>query len=140
MRLLTRSARRFQVPGLDRQDRFPLPDPREARRRGHGVVYRARDIHLQRNAALRLLSPDDPNIYEIAEADEGRMFIALAHYEGETLEQLIEGLIEVIRSNTCPDRNIFRRLPGAHLVRQKNRAVVRHGKLYEDYFGEHLQA
>ena len=52
--------------------------------------------------------------------------------------ELVQGLLEVIRQQRCPDERVFFRLRGAGLVRREGQTVLPRCQLYADYFREHL--
>ncbi len=99
--------------GVGDQARYVLEE--EIGRGAMGVVWRAQDPRLQRTVAVKFLSPelcrdrgakarfvreartaahlDHPNIcsvYEVDETDDGRMYLVMQLYEGETLRSRID--------------------------------------------------
>jgi len=54
-------------------------------------------------------------------------------------KDLIQGLLQVIRNQSCPDERIFFRLRGAGLVRRERQTVLPRCQLYAEYFQEHLR-
>lgn len=54
-------------------------------------------------------------------------------------KDLIQGMLQVIRNQTCPDERVFFRLRGAGLVRRERQTVLPRCQLYAEYFREHLR-
>jgi hypothetical protein len=54
-------------------------------------------------------------------------------------QELVQGMLQAIRWNTCADEKVFFRLRGAGLVRRYGESVLPRCQLYANYFWEHLR-
>lgn len=129
-----------QVADLNNRHGTPL-SPGELERlikllNGHPYLVR-RALYL---VASRQMSAGD--LFARATDERGPFGDHLRHlcYRMYGNKELIQGMLKVIRRNTCQDERLFFRLHGAGLVRRnfENGKVVPRCQLYADYFKEHL--
>ncbi len=137
--LLDEVAAESPAPGLEGRELGPYLVVRRIGTGGMGVVYEARDTRLQRSVALKLLprewsrhraakerflrearaasALDDPNIctiHDLGETDGGRLFLVMALYRGETLdERLASGALPVAEARNLAIQ-VARGLARAH--------------------------
>ena len=79
-------------------------------------------------------------LFQDATSDHSPFAIHLSHHlmRLHQKQELARGMLQVIRSNACPDDQVFFRLQSAGLVRRERGAVVPRCQLYADYFRERL--
>jgi hypothetical protein len=53
-------------------------------------------------------------------------------------QELVQSLLQIIRTHTCPDERVARLLLAAGLVRRQDERLVPRCQLYADYFQKHL--
>jgi AAA domain-containing protein/protein kinase-like protein/TIR domain-containing protein len=93
--------------------------------------------------ALYLVSTGRQTLDELLEqaADEHGLFgdhLRNLFFRLHSNKDLVEGMRQVLRTQSCSDDAIFWRLRGAGLVRRDGRLVVARCKLYSDYFQTRL--
>lgn len=128
-----------QVANLNQRHGFPLNSSEERQLimllGGHPYLVR-RALYL---VASQQISTAE--LFANATADSGpfgdhlRRHLSLLHDKTE----LIQGLLQIIRQNSCEDKRIFWRLRGAGLVREEGRVILPRCQLYAEYFRENLR-
>ncbi|MCC5617411.1 AAA-like domain-containing protein [Nostoc sp. CHAB 5836] len=101
---------------------------------GHPYLVR-RSLYL---VASQQISPEE--LFAQAISDRGPFGDHLRYHLFRIYEKkdLVQGFLQAIRNNTCPDERIARLLSAAGLVRREGQIVVPRCQLYADYFREHL--
>ncbi|ARV57430.1 ATPase [Nostocales cyanobacterium HT-58-2] len=128
-----------QVADLNHRHGSPL-NPSEERQL---IVLLGGHPYLVRRALYLVASQQisTTELFANATADNGplgehlRRHLSLLHDKTE----LIQGLLQIIRQNTCEDKRIFWRLRGAGLVCEEGRVILPRCQLYADYFRENLR-
>jgi AAA-like domain/TIR domain/CHAT domain len=127
-----------QVSDLNQRHGSPLTLAQERQLsdllHGHPYLVR-RSLYLIASQQLSL-----EVIFERAARDDGPFGDHLRNHLFRIYDKpdLVQGLLGVIRTNTCPDERIVRLLIAAGLVRREEQRVVPRCQLYATYFGEHL--
>jgi hypothetical protein len=127
-----------QVADLNRLHRSPLTTAQERQLMGllHGHPYLVRKaLYL---VASKVMSMGD--LFTRASQDGGPFADHLSYhlFRINDRPELAQGLLEVIRNQTCEDKRIARLLNAVGLVRYEKQAVLPRCQLYADYFRERL--
>jgi hypothetical protein len=128
-----------QVAELNRRHGSPLNQAQEQQLMaligGHPYLIR-RALYL---TAIDSITPAE--LFAQATADRGPFGDHLRHHLFRMSDKpdLIQGLLQVIRQQTCSDERIFWRLRGAGLVRRHGQKILPRCQLYAEYFRERLR-
>jgi AAA-like domain/TIR domain len=136
-----------QVADLNQRHGKPLNSAQEQQLMtllgGHPYLVR-RSLYLVASGQLTVAQ-----LFSEATADRGPFGDHLRYhlFRMNDKKDLIQGLLQVIRNQSCPDERVFFRLRGAGLVRRVGRSpvgdhrqiVLPRCQLYADYFQEHLR-
>ncbi|MBD2232106.1 AAA-like domain-containing protein [Phormidium tenue] len=81
------------------------------------------------------------DVFDAATVDQGPFGGHLRYhlFRMDDKPHLVQGMLQVIRSQTCSDEQVLRRLERAGLVRRVGRQVQPRCRLYAEYFREHLR-
>ncbi len=127
-----------QVADLNQRHGSPLNElqQRQVMHQVQGHPYLVR-------RALYLLASGNLGVSELfntAAAERGPFGDHLRYHLFRLYDQkpLVQGLLQAIRQQCCPDERVFFRLRGAGLVRRQEQKVLPRCPLYATYFQEHL--
>ena len=99
--------------------------------------------YLTRKALYEVASGDMTvtALFDVATVDQGPFGGHLRYhlFRMDDKTPLVRGMLQVIRSQTCSDEQVLRRLERAGLVRRQGRQVQPRCRLYGEYFKEHLR-
>lgn len=127
-----------QLADLNQQHGSPLSAPQVGQLMmwlgGHPYLVR-RALYLVASGQFTVAA-----LFDQAVADRGPFGDHLRYhlFRMNDKKDLMQGMLQVIRNQTCSDERVFFRLRGAGLVRRARQAVVPRNQLYAKYFQEHL--
>lgn len=127
-----------QVSDLNQRHGMPLTLGQErqlmALLHGHPYLVR-RSLYLIVSQQLTM-----EDLFDQAATDRGPFGDHLRYHLFRIYDKqdLVQGLLQVIRTRTCPDERIARLLSAAGLIRREDQQVMPRCQLYSDYFQEHL--
>ncbi|NEZ68291.1 TIR domain-containing protein [Leptolyngbyaceae cyanobacterium CCMR0082] len=104
---------------------------------GHPYLVR-KTLYLVANGEMTIAE-----IFKVAKTDRGPFNGHLRYhfFRMQDKPHLVNGMLQVIRSQTCSDEQVLRRLVAAGLVQRDGggRQIIPRCRLYSEYFKEHLR-